>query len=178
METLFMTCLVGGILFALISLIFGDLLSHALDGALNFISADSLSFLQPMTLVGGITVFGGAGYLLTKYSMLGAAAVVVLALLIAIAAGTAVFFLYVRPMENSENSIAFTLRSLSGLPGEVIVPIPAGGYGEVLVRAGGGVTNQIAASFDGVPIASGSRIVVVEVKDSVMYVSELNLSID
>ena len=178
METVFMTCLIGGVLFALISLIFGDLLSHALDGALNFVSADSLTFLQPMTLVGSITVFGGAGLLLSKYSMFGIAAIVLLSICIAIAAGTAVFFLYVKPMENSENSIAFTLRSLSGLAGEVIVPIPESGYGEVLVRAGGGVTNQIAASFDGVPIPSGTAVVVVEVKESVLYVSELNLSID
>ncbi|MDQ6420862.1 protease [Paenibacillus sp. LHD-117] len=177
METLFLTCLAIGILFAVVSVIFGDWLSQAMEGALDFLSLDGPAFLSPMTLFGGITTFGGAGLLLARYTALGAWAVVLLALLIAIALGTAVFFLYVRPMENSENSIAFTLQSLSGALGEVIVPIPATGYGEVLVRAGAGVTNQIAASFDRQPIPEAARVVVVEVKDSVLYVSEVNLTI-
>ena len=51
---------------------------------------------------------------------------------------------------------------MEGKPGEVIVPIPATGYGEVIVRVGpAGVTSQIAASFDGEPIAAGDRVVVV-----------------
>lgn len=169
METLYMACLIGGIAYALISVIFGDWL----DGVFDFLSLD---FLQPMTLIGGITVFGGAGVMLTRYTSLGTVQIGLISLLIAIAAGIAVFFLYVKPMENSENSIGFTMQSLSGAMGSVIVPIPANGYGEVLVRVGAGHTNQIAASFDGIDIPSSASIVVVEVKDSVLYVSELNLN--
>ncbi|WP_187768043.1 protease [Paenibacillus sp. PL91] len=176
METLFMSCLIGGILYALVSVIFGDWLGLLLDGALDFLSLDGHSWLSPTALVGGITVFGGAGLMLERYTSLGASAVLLVALLIALIAGTGVFFLYIKPMEQSENSIAFSLNGMSGMLGEVLVPIPAEGYGEVMVKVGAGFTNQIAASFEGVEIAGGSKVVVVEVRDSTLYVSEVNLS--
>ncbi|WP_202915334.1 protease [Paenibacillus paridis] len=176
METLFMSCLVGGILYALVSVIFGDWLGQALDGALDFLSLDGHSWLSPTALVGGITVFGGAGLMLQRYTAFGVLPVLIIAVLIALIAGTAVFFLYIKPMEQSENSIAFSMHGLSGMMGDVLTPIPAAGYGEVMVKVGAGFTNQIAASFDGVDIAGGSKVVVVEVKDSTLYVSEINLS--
>lgn len=175
METLFLSCLVGGILYALISVIFGDWLGQALDGVLDFLSLDGHSWLSPTALVGGITVFGGAGIMLERYTLFGSTSVVLIALLIGLIAGTAVFFLYIKPMEQSENSIAFSLNGLSGMIADVLTPIPASGYGEVMVRVGAGNTNQIAASFDGVDIAGGARVVVVEVKDSTLYVSEIDL---
>jgi len=175
LETLYMACLVSGILIALVSIIFGDWLGAALDGVLDLMSFDGLPWLQPMTIVGGITVFGGAGLLLERYTALTAAVVIIISLLIAIAVGAAVFFLYVRPMENSENSIAYSIAELSGKLGEVLVPIPSAGYGEVMIKAGAGVTNQIAASFDGEPIAEGAKVVVVEVKEGTLYVSEVSL---
>jgi membrane-bound ClpP family serine protease len=176
LETLFMSCLVGGILYALVSVIFGDWLGQALDGALDFLSLDGHSWLSPTALVGGITVFGGAGLMLQRYTAFGVLPVLIIAVLIALIAGTAVFFLYIKPMEQSENSIAFSMHGLSGMMGDVLTPIPAAGYGEVMVKVGAGFTNQIAASFDGVDIAGGSKVVVVEVKDSTLYVSEINLS--
>ncbi|WP_171056085.1 protease [Paenibacillus sinopodophylli] len=175
METLFMSCLIGGVLYALVSVVFGDWIGQALDGALDFLSLDGHSWLSPTALVGSITVFGGAGLMLQRYTGFGPFAIVMVALLIAIVAGLAVFFLYIKPMEQSENSIAFSRNGMSGMLGEVLVPIPAKGYGEVIVKVGAGFTNQTAASFDGVDIAGGSRIVVVEVKDSTLYVSEIHL---
>ncbi|NIK75754.1 membrane-bound ClpP family serine protease [Paenibacillus castaneae] len=175
METLFLACLTGGILYAIISIVFGDWLGQVFDGALEFLSLDAHSWLSPTALVGSITVFGGAGILLTRYSTFGAAVIVMLALLIAIIAAIAMFFLYIKPMEQSENSIAFSMQTMSGMLAEVLTPIPASGYGEVLVKVGAGFTNQIAASFEGVDIAGGSQVVVVEVKDSTLYVSEISL---
>lgn len=176
METLYLICLISGIAYALVSILFGDWLGEVLDGALELLSVGSSPIFQSTVLVGGITSFGGAGLLLERYSSLGAIAVLIGALLIAILAGIAVFFLYVKPMKNSENSIAFSLESLAGALAEVIVPIPEKGYGEVLVKVGAGFTNQIAASFEGVLIPADARVVVVEVKDNTLYVSEVSLS--
>ncbi|MCA0753908.1 protease [Paenibacillus sp. N4] len=175
MEALFLACLIGGILYAVVSVVFGDFVGQALEGAFDFLSADSHAWFSPTAFVGGITAFGGAGLLLERYSGLGTAAALFLALLTAIAAGAGVFFLYVRPMEKSENSIAFSIEGLTGMPAEVLVPIPASGCGEVMVKVGAGFTNQIAASFDGVDIAGGAKVVVVETKDSILLVSEIHL---
>ncbi|MOA18801.1 putative membrane protein YuaF [compost metagenome] len=163
-------------MYAVVSIIFGDWLDDLLDGALEWFSVNGHSWLSSTSLVGGITVFGGAGILFMRYTDLGMAVILVLSLLIAVVSAVLVFFLYVKPMKNSENSIAFSLQSLSGALAEVLVPIPASGCGEVMVKVGAGFTNQIASSFEGVAIASGARVVVVEVKDSTLYVSEVDFT--
>ncbi|WP_019533777.1 hypothetical protein [Paenibacillus ginsengihumi] len=166
--------LLTGALFALVTVVFGDLLSNALDGLLDFLSGDWLQWLQPMVIFSAIATLGGAGILLTEYTGLSAATVFVLSLLISIAVAVPVYLFYVRPMDNSENSVAFSIRDLVGRIGEVSVPIPVGGCGEVLVRTTGGLTNQIAESFDGESIESGARVVAVDVRDGVLLVSRLD----
>lgn len=174
MEHLFWACLAGGVLFAVITVVFGDLISNALDGLLDFMSVDGHRIFEPMVLVSAITTFGGAGLLLLRYTPLAGASVIAAAFLISAVTGIIVYFAYVKPMENSENSTAFSIRDLSGRIGEVLVPIPPRGYGEVLVKAGAGNTNQIAASFDGEELEAGAKVVVVEVRDDTLFVSRLD----
>ncbi|PZD95803.1 protease [Paenibacillus sambharensis] len=176
METFFWACFAGGVLYTIVAVILGDLIGQAFDGLLDFLSLDGVDWLQPMTLVGGITVFGGAGIVLLEYSPFSQVVILGLSALTAIAASIGVYFLYVRPMKNSENSSGFSLQDLSGKLGEVWVAIPSAGYGEVVVKVGpAGVTSQIAASYDGQPIAEGSKVVVVEVKESTLYVAAVDL---
>jgi len=176
MEALFWACLAGGMLYAIVAIVFGDVLSSALDGALDFLSLDGWSWLQPMTIVGGITVFGGAGLMLDRYTGLGTAAVLLLALLLAVVIGAGVYFFYVKPMQNTENSTGYSVQDMSGKLAEVLVPIPSSGYGEIVIRMGpAGVTNQMAQSFDGEPIEAGAKVVIVEVKNGELYVSKVDL---
>ena len=113
MEALFWGCLFGGVLYAIVSVIFGDFLSSAFDGALDFLASEGYGWLQPTSLVGGITAFGGAGLLLQKYSPLTAGIVLVIAGLVAIVAGGGVYFLYVKPMSESENSTAISIHDFT-----------------------------------------------------------------
>jgi membrane-bound ClpP family serine protease len=176
MEALFWACLAGGMLYAVVAIVFGDIISHAVDGALDWLSMDGWPWVQPMTLVGGITVFGGAGLLLDHYTGLGAIAVLLLALLIAIVVGAGVYFFYVKPMQNTENSVGYSVHDMSGKLAEVLVPIPASGYGEIVIRMGpAGVTNQMARSFDGQPIEAEAKVVIVEVVGGELYVSKVDL---
>ncbi|PYI53475.1 NfeD family protein [Paenibacillus flagellatus] len=174
MEQLFWSCLAGGVLFAVVTVIFGDLVSHAVDGMLDFLSVDGHRKLKPMVIVSGITAFGGAGLLLLHYTPLGGAPAVVVSLVAAVVVAYVVYVAYVRPMDDSENSTAFSIRELTGRIGEVLVPIPPRGYGEVLVKVGAGRTNQIAASFDGETLHAGERVVVVEVRDDTLFVSRFD----
>lgn len=170
MEALFWGCLAGGALFAIVTVLLGDVLSGALDGMLDFLSVD---FFKPVVLAAGITVFGGTGLMLVKYTELTALPQVLISLMSAVLVSIAVLFGYVKPMENSENSTGFSMAELAGRIGEVTVPLPETGYGEVMVRVGAGNTLHTASSFDRVPLAAGSRVVVVEVSDGVLRVSEL-----
>jgi membrane protein implicated in regulation of membrane protease activity len=171
MLEIYWGCLLGGILFAFITVIFGDLMSNLFDGLFDFLPLEGPDFLNPMVIVGGITVFGGAGILLSEYTTLVAFAIIMFAVLISIAVSIMVYFFYVKPMQQAENSTGFSMEDLNGKIGEITIPVPVTGYGEVMIRIGGGNTNQIAASFDKEEIPSGARVVVIESVDGVLHVS-------
>ena len=54
-------CLIGGLLFALVTVIFGDVIDSLFDGLFEFLTMDGLDFINPMVIIGAITMFGGAG---------------------------------------------------------------------------------------------------------------------
>jgi membrane-bound ClpP family serine protease len=159
---LFWGCFIAGVLFALVVLVLGDLMH-----------IQHMHIFQPAVSVSGLTVFGGAGILLMQYSELNAVAVLLGSLLMAVVLSLLVYFLYVKRMNQAENSIGISIYELAGRIGEVSTTIPPQGYGEVVVKAGAGLTNQIAASFEGEQLETGARIVVVEVKNNTVYVSRL-----
>ncbi|MDR0270230.1 NfeD family protein [Paenibacillus sp.] len=171
METLFWSCLAGGILFAVVSVILGDLVSHALDGLLDFLSVD---FLKPMVIASAVTVFGGAGILLSHYTDWGGIVIIVLSVVLAMVIAALVYFFYVKPMNNSENSTGYSMRELSGRIGEVTIPIPDTGFGEVMIKLGAGNTLHIASSLERHQLSAGTRVVVVDVLDGVLRVTKLD----
>jgi len=174
MEIVFGCCLAFGALLAAVTLILGDALDAAVDGMFEWLSIDAHHVFQPVVLAGGITVFGGSGLLLARYSSLSAPGVYALAFCIATLVSAGIYFVYVRPMKNSENSLGYSMQDLAGKRAEVLTAIPEGGYGEVLVRVGAGNANHIAASFEGEAVPAGTPVVVVEVKEGTLYVAKLD----
>lgn len=169
MQTLYLGCLALGIIFAVVSVLVGDLIGGALHGVFDFVSFD---FLNPAILAGGVTVFGGAGVLLSRYSGLEDGAILALSLLIAAFMGVVLHLVVVKPMKNSEMSNGFSMNDLPGRIGEVMVPVPATGYGEIMVKFGAGNSLHTAASFEQHPLPAGIKVVVVEVREGVALVSE------
>jgi membrane-bound ClpP family serine protease len=169
MEVFFWCCFLTGVMFTLITLLFGELLSGWADS----LAGHPIVFLQPVVWVGALTSFGGAGILLVRYAPFGAIFILLAAALLATALSMLVWFVYVTPMRRSQNSTGFSMNELVGKIGDVCVPIPERGFGEVIIKVGAGVTNQVAAGFDGVSIGSGQKVVVVHVKQDVLYVSLL-----
>ncbi|MEG6512278.1 NfeD family protein [Desulforamulus ruminis] len=170
MLTFYWICLMGGVLFAVITIVFGDILGDLLDGFFEVLSMDGLDLFQPVVLVGGITVLGGTGIMLDQSTNLEAFPILLLSLMASAVISLLVYFSYVRPMKNSENSTGFSMQDLVGKIGEVTIPIPEAGYGEVLIKVGAGNTNQIAASLDEEEIPAGAKVVVIEARDSTVYV--------
>lgn len=164
LETVFMVCLVSGLLFSLITLLFGDTVSDWL-GQLH------LPFAQPILFISGITAFGGAGYLLTKYTSFAVLTVLILAVFIGMTLAFASYFIWIKPMSNAENSTGYSMSQLGGKLGEVGTTIPAKGLGEVLLPMVSGTTYHMAASLEGEMIPQGARVVVIEVRDHVLYVT-------
>lgn len=127
-----------------------------------------------MTVVSAITAFGGAGILLVTYAAIAGAPLLILATTVALVLSVALHFAVIKPMNNSESSIGFSISEYVGKIGLVTIPIPESGYGQVMVTMGLGRTVQIASSFDHVEIPVGHEIVVVEVQGHALRVSPID----
>ena len=173
MIDLYWACLIGGIVFSLVSL-FGLRAHHGAHGAHHLLRFHGARFLHPTTLVGGITAFGGAGILLTSYTTLGPPAGAVLAVAAAVLLSILIHLLIVGPMSNSEASMGHSQREYVGRTAVVTVPIPSERHGQVMLNMGAGNTCEPAMSYDGVAIPVHARVVVVEVKDHTLYVVEVD----
>lgn len=161
MLALYIGCLTAGVLFAVVILLIGDWLDGLMDG---------LHAIQPTSCVAGLTVFGGAGMMLLRYTELGEWPVFVLSALIAIFSAVCMYFFYVRPMRKAENSTGFSIQDLTGRVAEVLTPIPADGYGEVLVRLGERNVAYTAAALEREAISGGARVLVIEAREGTLYV--------
>ena len=170
MQSFYWGCLVGGLTFAVITVIFGDLLGDLFGGLFHSLSFDHLDFLSPVVLVTGITVFGGVGIMLQRISSLDAARIVFFSILTAIMFSILIYFVNVKPMKNAENSSGYSMSELVGKIGMVSIPIPRKGFGEILIKVGGGNTNHIACSCEEEEYPAGTRVVVAEVDNGVLKV--------
>ena len=173
MLEIYWGCFLFGVIFAVGLLLFGDILHSAASLSPEF-SFEPLAWLQPMVIVGGITGFGGSGLLLARYTELTGTVVILFSVCLAVLLSVLAYFVYVKPMRHCENSSGFFLTDLIGKPGEVIVQIPAGGFGEVLIKMGAGHTNQIAVSYDKIELPAGTEIVVAKIREGVLYVCRNN----
>lgn len=132
------------------------------------------SFLNPTTIVPGIAAFGGSGVLLATYTTLTAGPQVTLAVCSAILMSVLVHFLFVRPMDRAEASVAFSIHDCVGRIGIITVPVPEHGHGQIMLNMGGGNTVQIAASADNLYLPKAAEAVVVEVRDGILYVAKFS----
>lgn len=169
MLEIYWYCFIGGTIFAVLLVLFDMVLGGWLDGVMDALP----DAIQPISLVGGIVAFGGSGILLTEYTGLGTWMVAAYSLLAAVALSMAVFFFYVRPMRQAESSVAYSIAELPGKIGEVTVPIPVGGFGEVQFVLAGGRVHEIASSIEAEELAAGEKVVAVEVKDGIVTVCRL-----
>lgn len=156
----------GGALFAVLLVLFDTVLGGWIDGVLDVLP----DFLHPLAVVGGVTAFGGAGVLFETYTSLPEGAVALLSFLIAALLALALFFFYIKPMNEAENSVAYSMRELAGKIGEVSVPIPIGGYGEVGFTFGHGKVYHTAKTSEKEPLAAGEKVLAIDVEDGVVMV--------
>ncbi|MRH43733.1 protease [Aquibacillus halophilus] len=161
--------LFGSLGIAIISLFLGDVLEGLLDSLFDSVG----EFLNPLLLFSTLSVIGGSGVLLTKYTDMNNLYVLILSLFIGAGSYFLIYYFLVTPMSNAEASTSISIFDLEGKVGEVITTIPANGMGEIFIESTNGSRNETAMSFDGVEIKQGTEILVIQVIDNVLYVSEL-----
>lgn len=128
---------------------------------------------NPLLLFGTLAVISGSGVLLTKYAGISHIYVLIISLIIGLLAYFVIYYLLVIPLSNAESSTSISVQDLVGKTGEVITTIPADGYGEVFITSTNGSRSETARSFDHIELKQGRKIVVVEVKEQILYVAEL-----
>jgi membrane protein implicated in regulation of membrane protease activity len=120
--------------------------------------------LSVSSLVGALTWFGAAGYLLLRLGDLALPAVVLGALL----AGGVGWYLIARFLGlvlSGEREMDPDDYRLEGTVGQVTVSIPAGGTGEVVFSKAGSRRSEAARALGGEPIPRGSEVVITTYAD-------------
>jgi membrane protein implicated in regulation of membrane protease activity len=177
METIFLGCFAFGALFTLVSVVLGvgghgaAHIGHGHAGAhighSHTESGDrfgSLPLLSVSSIVGALTWFGAAGYLLLRLGDLALPAVVLGALL----AGAVGWYLIARFLGlvlSGEREMDPADYRLEGTVGQVTVSIPAGGTGEVVFSKAGSRRSEAARAISGGPIPRGSEVVITTYAD-------------
>jgi membrane protein implicated in regulation of membrane protease activity len=171
METIFLACFAFGALFTLVSVVLGfgghgaahiGHVGHPHVGHPHAESGDgfgSLPLLSVSSIVGALTWFGAAGYLLLRLGDLALPAVVLGALL----AGAVGWYLIARFLGlvlSGEREMDPADYRLEGTVGQVTVSIPAGGTGEVVFSKAGSRRSEAARAISGGPIPRGSEVVI------------------
>jgi membrane protein implicated in regulation of membrane protease activity len=136
--------------------------SHAL--------APHMSPFNFVTLTAFLAWFGGAGYLLTRFSSIWFA----LGLLLALAAGflgaAFVFLFLTRVLISSEESMDPADYEMVGVLGRVSSSIREGGTGEIIYSQAGTRRTCGARSENGTPLEKGAEVVVTLYDKGIAYV--------
>src|SRR5579859_4765299 len=150
METFFLACFIFGLLFTLASLALGAVGGGHFGGHSAHIGhhanvhlphggsheSNAVPWLNASSAVGGLTWFGAAGYLLTRFGDLALLGAIIGGL----AAGAVGWYLVARFLGlvlRGESEMDPADYRLEGTVAQVTVPIPAGGTGEVVFEKGG-----------------------------------------
>lgn len=188
MDTFFLVCFAMGALFTLASLVLGGAhvghvghvhLGHAHVGhvgpghagpeAAHAHAAPSdtlgaLPWLNASSVVGALTWFGAAGYLLVRLGDWALPA----ALLGALLAGAVGWYLVARFLGlvlAGEREMDPADYRLPGTVGQITVRIPAGGTGEVVFAKAGARRSEAARGLDGAAIPRGTEVVITAYAD-------------
>jgi membrane protein implicated in regulation of membrane protease activity len=165
-NTIFVVCLLAGGVLLLVTILLDDIVGGLLDSFGMDFDVGGVS-LMPL-LLGFVAMFGVGGLFGTEVFDLGAGP----ASAVGAAAGTAgaglVYALF-GLLRRAEAPEAFSLRDLIGENGRVVVGIPAGRHGTVLVSYAGSTQSLTATADTDVP--AGSLVTVTDVAGSTVIVA-------
>lgn len=133
---------------------------------------EGIPFLHPTLVFAFFTLASAAGLLLEWFTAWNSWVVLLAACVLALILDILIYFFVLLPMASAEVSLAYTDESLAGLVAKVIIPIPADGYGEILLETVNGNLAKRATGLENEEIDYGKTVLVVEVEDGTFYVKE------
>jgi hypothetical protein len=161
MEAFFLGLFLFGALFTLATIVLGHGHSGSDFGAGHdgFLGHLAAPILNASSLIGFVTWFGAAGYLLLRLSDWALIGVLIGATLGG-AAGAYLIARFLRLVLAGEREMDPEDYRLEGTVGQVTVGIPPGGTGEVVFTKAGARRSEAARGIDGSPIPRGTEVVI------------------
>jgi membrane protein implicated in regulation of membrane protease activity len=174
----YLICFALGFAFSLLSYLLGGLhwhLPHGLGGAHVHAGhgaghAGEVSFFNPVTLAAFLAWFGGAGYLLTRFSSVWVRLGFVLALASGLIGAGIMFLFLTRVLTSKEENLDPADFDMVGVLGKLSMPVRAGGTGEITYSQAGTRRACGARAEDGSAIAKGTEVVVTRYEKGIAYV--------
>lgn len=130
-----------------------------------------LHFLNPVLILAFITFLSASGYLFERLSSLHYLLILGISAVISFILVTLLNVFVLVPLSSAEESLVYKESDLRGRIGKVITPIPADGYGEVIIENASGRIAKPATSFDGGAIPNDTKVLVIQVKNGVLEVT-------
>jgi membrane protein implicated in regulation of membrane protease activity len=176
----YLICFVVGLLFSLVSVLAGGSRWHlhlphfhthvhaGAGGAAH--TGAHVSPLSFVTLTAFLAWFGGAGYLLTRYSGLWFFMAMGLAVVCGLAGAAIIFFFLTRVLISHQEVMDAADYDMVGVLGSVSSPIREGGTGELIYSQAGTRRSCGVRAENGAAIEKGSEVVVTRYERGIAYV--------
>jgi membrane protein implicated in regulation of membrane protease activity len=140
------------------------------SGLSERVRAVNISPLNLGTIAAFLAWFGGAGFLLAKYSSIWFVWALLLSILSGLAGGSIVFWFLAKVLVGNERDLDPADYRMTGVLGHVSSPIREKGTGEIIYSQEGTRRTCGARSEDDKPIPKGTEILVTRYQKGIAYV--------
>ena len=182
-EIFYLVCFLVGVTLSVLSFLGGSLHMphfhlHVPHGGAHFGggghaaggSGSQMPFLNFGTITSFLTWFGGAGYLLTRYSSLVVAGVLVLAFVAGLLGAMIVFWFVAKLLLKHDRELDPADYEKVGVLARIASPIRAGGTGEIIFSQEGTRQTCGARSENGEALARGTEVIITRYEHGIAYV--------
>ena len=189
-ATLYLVCFLVGVALSLLAFLGGlhlphldAHLPHSHGAAPHAISGRAgrgaeMPWFNFATMTAFLTWFGGAGFLLTRYSTLMVTVILLAAVAAGLVAAAAIFWLVVKLLLSHDRALDPADYERVGVLARVISRISAGGTGEIIFSLAGTRQTCGARSEDGHPLTRGTEVVITRYEHGIAYVRRWDEMID
>lgn len=164
-QTIYLYVLIISGLCIILYLFFGDVIEGI---------SEATGFLNPVLILAFLIFMSATGYLLETLTELSTFLIMGIAAIVSLILDTLLNVFVLIPLANTEESLAYTEDSLKGRIANVLIPIPEDGFGEILIDSISGRISKPAASFENKKIEAGTKVLIIDVKEGVLYVVPRN----
>jgi len=130
----------------------------------------AVSRLNPVTTAAFLAWFGGAGYLITRFSSILSVLGLLLAMVSGLVGAAIVFLFLTRVLISQEENMDAADYEMVGVLGRISMPIRKGGTGEIIYSQAGTRRTCGARSENGSAMEKGAEIVVTRYDKGIAYV--------